>query len=210
MAAGHKQQRMLAGTTAARPGAILNGVQAPRTGPIALARLRSLDSARSSKEDPMAAVQRTAELDWTGSIARGSGVVSGRSGAISGLPVTVASRFGAPEGKTSPEELIAAAHATCFTMALGSILAAQRTPPEQLRVTATVTLETSGTPAIASSQLEAHGVVPGADAASFDRAAHEAEQTCPVSRALRGSVEIGVRATLDEPSVSSVSAPREA
>jgi lipoyl-dependent peroxiredoxin len=123
--------------------------------------------------------------------------------------VTVASRFGAPEGKTSPEELIATAHAACFIMALGSVLAAQGTPPEHLRVTATVMLETSGTPTIASSQLEAHGVVPQADAAAFDRAAHEAEQRCPVSRALQGNVEIGVQATLDEPSAASAPAPRE-
>jgi osmotically inducible protein OsmC len=186
-AAGKKQQLVLVVTTAGRPGAILDSVKA----------------SRSSKEEPMAAVQRTAEVDWTGSIARGSGHASGASGALGDLPITLASRFGEPEGKTSPEELIAAAHAACFTMALGSILAARRTPPERLRVTATVTLETSGTPTIASSQLDAHGVVPGADAASFDRAAQEAERDCPVSRALRGSAEIGVHATLDEPPVSS-------
>jgi OsmC subfamily peroxiredoxin len=102
----------------------------------------------------MTAVHRTAEIDWTGSIARGSGCASGRSGAIGDLPITVASRFGEPAGKTSPEELVAAAHAACFTMALGSILAREGTPPEPLQVTATVTLETSGTPTIASSQLE--------------------------------------------------------
>jgi osmotically inducible protein OsmC len=151
----------------------------------------------------MTAVQRTAEVEWTGSIARGSGLTSGGSGAISDLPVTLASRFGEPEGKTSPEELIAAAHAGCFTMALGSILAGQGTPPERLQVTATVTLETSGTPTIASSQLDVHGVVPRADAASFDRAAHDAERACPVSRALQGNVEIRVHATLDEPSAAS-------
>ena len=151
----------------------------------------------------MVAVQRTAEVDWTGSIARGSGRASGGSGGLGDLPITVASRFGEPEGKTSPEELIAAAHAACFAMALGSMLAAQRTPPEHLRVIATVTLEMSGTPTIASSQLEVHGVVPGADAASFDQAAREAERNCPVSRALLGSVEIGVRAILEDPSVSS-------
>jgi lipoyl-dependent peroxiredoxin len=187
-AADKKQQLMLVVTTAGHPGAILDGVKA---------------STRSSKEEPMAAVQRTAEVDWTGSIARGSGHASGGSGALGDLPITVASRFGEPEGKTGPEELIAAAHAACFTMALGSILAARRTPPEHLRVTATVTLEMSGTPTIASSRLEVHGVVPGADAASFDRAAQEAERNCPVSRALLGSVEIGVRATLEDPSVSS-------
>lgn len=157
----------------------------------------------------MTAVQRTAEVDWTGSIARGSGLTSGGSGAISDLPVTLASRFGEPGGKTSPEELIAAAHAGCFAMALGSILAGQRTPPEHLQVTATLTLETSGTPTITSSQLDVHGVVPQADAASFDQAAHEAERSCPVSRALQGNVEIRVNATLDEPSAPSASAPRE-
>jgi lipoyl-dependent peroxiredoxin len=151
----------------------------------------------------MAAVQRTAEVDWTGSIARGAGRASGASGALGELPITVASRFGEPEGKTSPEELIAAAHAACFTMALGSILAARRTPPQHLRVTATVTLETSGTSRIAASQLQVHGVVPGADAAAFDRAAREAERNCPVSRALQGNVEIGVDAALDEPPASS-------
>ncbi|HZO66193.1 MAG TPA: OsmC family peroxiredoxin [Kribbellaceae bacterium] len=174
---------MLVVTTAGRPGAILDGVKASTT---------------IVEGGPMAAVQRTAEVDWTGSIARGSGHASGGSGALGDLPITVASRFGEPEGKTSPEELIAAAHAACFTMALGSILAARRTPPEHLWVTATVTLETSGTPTIASSRLEVHGVVPGADAASFDRAAQEAERNCPVSRALQGNVEIGVQATLDE------------
>jgi lipoyl-dependent peroxiredoxin len=181
VAADKKQQLMLVVTTAGRHGAILDGVKASTT---------------IVEGGPMAAVRRTAEVDWTGSIARGSGHASGGSGALGDLPITVASRFGEPEGKTSPEELIAAAHAACFTMALGSILAARRTPPEHLWVTAT--LETSGTPAIASSRLEVHGVVPGADAASFDRAAQEAERNCPVSRALQGSVEIGVQATLDE------------
>jgi osmotically inducible protein OsmC len=88
-------------------------------------------------------------------------------------------------------------------MALGSILAGQGTPPERLQVAATVTLETSGTPTIASSHLDVHGVVPQVDAASFDRAAHDAEQGCVVSRALQGNVEISVQATLDEPSTSS-------
>ena len=68
----------------------------------------------------MAHVERTAEVAWSGTIARGMGMASGGSGAIRGLPITLASRFGAPEGKTSPEELIAAAHAGCFAMALGS------------------------------------------------------------------------------------------
>ena len=73
----------------------------------------------------------------------------------------------------------------------------------RLLITAAVTLEVSGRPVIASSELDVHGVVPGIDAASFDRAAHEAEINCPVSRALQGNVQIRVRATLDEPSASS-------
>ncbi|MEV0804209.1 OsmC family peroxiredoxin [Kribbella sp. NPDC050281] len=148
----------------------------------------------------MAAVQRTAQVDWTGSIARGAGVTSGGSGAIRDLPVTLASRFGEPAGKTSPEELIAAAHAGCFAMALGSVLAGYGTPPEFLRVMATVTLQTSGDPTIVSSLLDVHAVAAQADAASLERAAHEAERSCPVSRALQGNVEIRVHATLDQPS----------
>lgn len=151
----------------------------------------------------MTSVHRTAHVDWSGSIARGSGVTTGGSGALQQLPITLASRIGEPAGRTSPEEMIAAAHAGCFTMALGSILAGRRTPPERLQVTATVTLETSGTPTIVSSRLEVHGVVPGADAASLEQAAHEAERGCAVSRALQGNVEISVHTELDHPSGSS-------
>ncbi len=89
----------------------------------------------------MAAIKRSADVVWEGTIARGGGRLSGGSGAFAALPVTAASRFGEPEGKTTPEELIAAAHATCFTMALGSILAGEHTPPERLAVNAVVTLE---------------------------------------------------------------------
>jgi len=98
----------------------------------------------------MTKVERTATVAWMGTIARGTGMASGGSGAIRGLPITLASRFGAPEGKTSPEELIAAAHAGCFAMALGSILAGRGTPPERLDVSVRVTVETSGTPKITS------------------------------------------------------------
>jgi len=151
----------------------------------------------------MANVERTATVAWTGTIARVTGMASGGSGAIRGLPITLASRFGAPEGKTSPEELIAAAHAGCFAMSLGSILAGRGTPPERLDVSVRVTVETSGTPRISSSDLDVHGVVPGSNQAAFDEAAHEAEQNCLVSRALKGNVEIRVHPTLDERPASS-------
>jgi lipoyl-dependent peroxiredoxin len=110
----------------------------------------------------MTAIKRTADVVWEGTIARGEGHLSGGSAALDALPVTAASRFGDPEGKTTPEELIAAAHATCFTMALGSILAGEHTPPERLSVNAVVTLEeVEGTYTITRSELEVVGRVPG-------------------------------------------------
>src|SRR5258708_27838782 len=89
----------------------------------------------------MAAMKRSADVAWEGTIARGEGRLSGGSGAFAALPVTAASRFGEPQGKTTPEELIAAAHATCFTMALRSILAGEHTPPHPLAVNPVLTLE---------------------------------------------------------------------
>ena len=147
----------------------------------------------------MAAIKRSADVVWEGTIARGEGRLSGGSGALDALPVTAASRFGEPEGKTTPEELIAAAHATCFTMALGSVLAREGTPPERLAVNAVVTLEeVDGTYTITRSELEAVGRVAGIDDAAFASATRQAEQTCPVSRALAGSVEIRSRSRLEE------------
>jgi lipoyl-dependent peroxiredoxin len=147
----------------------------------------------------MAAIKRSADVVWEGTIARGEGQLSGGSGALADLPVTAASRFGEPEGKTTPEELIAAAHATCFTMALGSVLAREHTPPERLAVNAVVTLEeVEGKYTITSSELEAVGRVAGIDEAAFARATKEAEQTCPVSRALAGSVEIRAQSRLEQ------------
>ena len=147
----------------------------------------------------MAAIKRSANVVWDGTIARGTGQLSGDSGAFAALPVTAASRFGEPEGKTSPEELIAAAHAACFTMMLGTILAGDHTPPEQLTVNAVVTLEeTDGGYAITTSELDVVGRVAGIDQATFERAVQAAELTCPVSRALTGNVEIRARGRLEE------------
>ena len=147
----------------------------------------------------MAAIKRSADVVWEGTIARGGGRLSGGSGAFAALPVTAASRFGEPEGKTTPEELIAAAHATCFTMALGSILAGEHTPPERLAVDAVVTLEeVEGKYTITTSELEAVGRVAGIDQAAFERAVQEAERACPVSRALAGNVEIRAQSRLEE------------
>jgi osmotically inducible protein OsmC len=149
----------------------------------------------------MAAIKRSSNVVWEGTIARGAGRLSAHSGAFAALPVTAASRFGEPEGKTSPEELIAAAHATCFTMALGFVLAREHTPPERLAVDSVITLEeVDGTYTITSSELEVVGRVAGIDQAALERAAEEAEQTCPVSRALAGSVEICSHIRLEAPS----------
>lgn len=147
----------------------------------------------------MAAIKRSADVVWEGTIARGEGRLSGGSGAFAALPVTAASRFGEPEGKATPEELIAAAHATCFTMALGSVLAREGTPPERLAVNAVVTLEeVDGKYTITRSELEAVGRVADIDDDAFARATRQAEQTCPVSRALAGSVEIRSQSRLEE------------
>jgi len=144
-------------------------------------------------------IKRSADVVWEGTIARGGGQLSGGSGALAALPVTAASRLGEPEGKTTPEELIAAAHATCFTMALGSILAGAGTPPERLAVNAVVTLEeVDGSYTITRSELEVVGRIPGIGEAEFARATHEAEQICPVSRALAGSVEIRSEGRLEQ------------
>jgi lipoyl-dependent peroxiredoxin len=149
----------------------------------------------------MSAIQRSSNVVWEGTIASGAGRLSAHSRAFTALPVTVASRFGEPGGKTSPEELIAAAHATCFTMALGFVLASKHTPPERLAVDAVITLEEAdGSYSITSSELEVVGRVAGIHQAAFEQAAQEAEQTCPVSRALAGSVEIRTHTHLEAPS----------
>src|SRR5437016_3401534 len=153
----------------------------------------------------MAAIKRSAEVVWEGTIARGAGQLSGGSGAFARFPVTAASRFGEPQGKTTPEELIAAAHATCFTMALGSILAREHTPPERLDVSAVCTLEeVDGSYTITTSELDVVGRIAGIDQAAFERAAQEAERICPVSRALASNVEIRSHSRLED----SVQVPR--
>jgi osmotically inducible protein OsmC len=144
----------------------------------------------------MPIAERSATCSWTGDLAHGSGSVSGASGAISDLAVTWASRTERSDGKTSPEELIAAAHATCFSMALSHGLTEAGNPPDQLEVTAEVTLDlVDGAPTIASSSLTVTGAVPGLDDEGFIKAATEAGKNCPVSRALQG-LEISVSASL--------------
>jgi osmotically inducible protein OsmC len=111
-------------------------------------------------------------------------------------PVTWASRTERSDGKTSPEEIIAAAHGSCFAMALSNVLAEGGTPPERLEITAVCTFDVDNVK-ISSVDLDIRGHVPGIDAEDFQNAIGQAEQGCPVSNALRGNVEIRVNASLD-------------
>ena len=146
----------------------------------------------------MAQIERRAEVTWLGDLASGNGTLTGGSGAFGTLPVTWAARTEEPAGKTSPEELIAAAHASCYAMALSHALATAGNPPERLDVSAVCGLDpkSGGGFEITSSNLTVRGVVPGLDQAGFEEMARQGEQGCPVSNALRNNVEIGLDATL--------------
>jgi len=144
----------------------------------------------------MAMAERTANSAWDGDLAHGSGTVTGASGALGELPVTWASRTERSDGKTSPEELSAAAHAACYSMALSHGLSEAGNPPEHLDVSAKVTLDlVDGAPTVTTSELTVVGRVPGIDQAAFEQAAFDAGRNCPVSRALAG-IEITVDAKL--------------
>ena len=140
------------------------------------------------------AATRQARAIWNGDLAKGTGTVSAAtSGKFKDLPVSWGARTEAPQGKTSPEELLAAAHASCFCMALSAGLAKAGTPPEQLDVTATVTFDKIGEAwTVTSSALLVRGKVPGIDAAAFEKAANDAKDGCPISRALKGNVKLSV------------------
>ena len=141
------------------------------------------------------ATDRTANVTWRGSLMEGEGTIeSVQSGAFGPLDVTWASRAEDPEGLTSPEELIAAAHAACFSMALSHGLAQSGTPADRLETSATVTF-VPGT-GITRSALSVRGSVPGIDETAFRDAAEGAKENCPVSKALAGVPEITVDAAL--------------
>ena len=146
----------------------------------------------------MADAPRRADAVWTGSLTQGSGQVSLSTSAAAGpLSVTWASRTERSNGKTSPEELLAAAHASCFCMGLSHILGENGTPPEKLEVSATVTFaEIEGGFKVGSSALTVKGTVPGIDETAFRSAAEAAKDGCPISGALKGNVELSVEATL--------------
>jgi lipoyl-dependent peroxiredoxin len=141
---------------------------------------------------------RSATVVWNGDLQSGSGRITGvSSGALPELPVSWASRASAHAGRTSPEELLAAAHASCFSMALSVRLARNGTPAERLDVQAEVTFAQGEAGwKVASSKLTVRGLAPGIDLATFSRLADDAKENCPISVAIRGNVEVTVEASL--------------
>ena len=144
----------------------------------------------------MATFERHVDVEWAGSVMEGGGTAKAGTGAFS-LPVTFPSRIGEPAGKTSPEELMAAAHAACYAMALnGTIGRTEGVSVDRTSVRATVTADKGDAGIkIQSSKLEvtAYGLK-GADAAKFHEIATTAEGRCPVSNAYRGTMQITVEA----------------
>src|ERR1700687_3807380 len=147
----------------------------------------------------MAAVRR-ADVSWSGDLASGKGKVSAStSGVFKGLEVSWPRRSEAEaNGISSPEELLAASHGSCYPMALSAGLGGAGTPPQSLEVSATVTFDKVGAGfKVVSSALEVRGRVPNIDEAAFVKAAEGAKAGCPISQALKGNVELSVKATLE-------------
>jgi osmotically inducible protein OsmC len=145
------------------------------------------------------ATTRRAECTWTGDIAKGSGAVTAASSQLfKDAPVSWAARIETSGGKTSPEELLAAAHASCFSMALSAGLGRAGTPPTKLQVSAVVTFaqKPDGGWGVTESALEVTGTVAGLDQAGFQKAAEGAKEGCPISQALKNNVALSVKATL--------------
>jgi len=147
----------------------------------------------------MALAERKAEVVWRGDLQTGSGRLRVGSGAFPDLDVTFSARTEASDGKTSPEELIAAAHATCYSMAFSNVLKQEGAPPERLEVSAVCSLDrVEGALKITTMLLDVRGLVPGMEPERFAQLALTAEQRCPVSNALRNNVQVSVQAQLLE------------
>jgi osmotically inducible protein OsmC len=144
----------------------------------------------------MALAERTARSVWKGDLMKGGGNVSFGTGAIADQPVSWPARTESPDGKTSPEELIAGAAASCWSMAFSHALHQKGHKSEQIDVTATVSLDkVEGGVRITRLHLAARGRVPGMDAAEFERLAKA--QACPVTNALKDNVDISISAVLE-------------
>jgi lipoyl-dependent peroxiredoxin len=143
------------------------------------------------------AVERSAKATWEGDLFGGSGQVSTESDAVRNATVKWSSRADEADENTSPEELIAAAHAACVAMALANVLAQAGTPPAKLDTEATATFDkTPDGFRMTTMRLSIRGQVDGLDEEGFRKAAEDAKQNCPVSQALKGNVEVTVDASL--------------
>ncbi len=145
----------------------------------------------------MATAESRAAVIWEGDLEQGEGQLELASGASGRMPVSWAARTEGAESKTSPEELIAAAHASCYSMALAKELAEDDNPPEELTVGATCTFD-SDELKITKVELTVRWRVPDIKEKAFKKAADKAKENCPVSVALEGNVEISVDVTLEE------------
>lgn len=147
----------------------------------------------------MPRITRTAEVTWEGNVARGNGAITAGSSAFAGLPYSLPTRIGAAEGKTSPEELLAAAHAGCFAMGLAGELTGAEAPAELLEIRCTITMdEVEGQGhQIVGSAIEAVVNAPGLDPAAFDGLVEAADSGCPFSTLLKNAgATVSVSATL--------------
>lgn len=140
---------------------------------------------------------RKATTVWTGDVKAGKGVVTGETGALGEQGISLPSRAEEANGKTSPEELLAASHSGCLAMNLSAALTNNGTPPEELTVTSDVGFgpKDGGGFEIKHSNVTITGKVPGMDVAEFEKLAKQAEETCPISNAIRGNVPIDVKIT---------------
>jgi len=140
-------------------------------------------------------MKKSGSAEWKGSLKDGGGTISTETGVLKNAPYGFKARFENGPG-TNPEELLGAAHASCFSMALSLMLGNNKLTPDYIRTRAEVTLDKVGEGfAITSSHLTVNAKVPGADAATFERIAKEAEAGCPVSKVL--NAKISMQATLD-------------
>jgi len=149
--------------------------------------------------EKMANFTSVAHATWEGDLFGGEGVVEFESGAFPNAPLTWSSRTESADGRTSPEELVAAAHSSCYAMAFSNTLAQAGHTAEHLYVTSSVAFgpKDGGGVEVKSSALEVRGKVPGIDQAQFEDLAKQGEQGCPISNALRGNIEITLKATLE-------------
>jgi lipoyl-dependent peroxiredoxin len=144
------------------------------------------------------ATKSIAEAVWEGDLPHGHGRVKGKSGGLAETSVSWAARTGTATGLTTPEELLAAAHAACFSMALSAGLGRMQKPPQQLGVKATATFDKVGEAwKVTTMELEVLGKVPGLTAPEFEAAAKAASEGCPISGVMKGNVAVSVRAFLE-------------